>query len=428
MISIRFLGCRHSKSICSTFFVISIIDLMINVNQVQLVVMKIAYVSTYDVINPSVWAKYNMGNYSSNYYIFQTIINQGISIKTVGNFQKTYSWLTRGKWSFYRYFYKKDYYRWAEPIVSKNYATQISQQLSQIDVDLILCTEGCTPVSYLNCQQPIVLWLDTVLAALIDVYAYLSNLCPETKKNIYILEKLALDRCRLVIFSSEWAAQKAIEIYGINPQKIKIIPRGANLELEPGRTIADILSSIKSRGNNTYKLIFIGVDWERKGGNIALEVSKELNRMGFDIKLKILGDLPKNMDNLPSFVKLIGYINKSTPAGKKQFYDLLADAHFLILPTQADVTPNVLIEANAFGVPCLTSNLAGIPTIIQDDVNGKTFALDAKITDYTTYIVNYLADYQKYESLALSSFNEYVTRLNWSIAGQTANQLFMDLI
>jgi glycosyltransferase involved in cell wall biosynthesis len=390
--------------------------------------MKIAYVNTYDVLNTSGWTKHNIGNYGSNFYIYKTLVEQGISIENIGNFSKKYSWLTRGKWSFYRYCNKTDYYRWAEPIVSKDYASQIRQQLSQADVDLILCTEGSTPIAYLNCPQPIVLWIDTVLAALIDFYPYLSNLCPETKKNIYLLEKLALDRCKLVIFASEWAAQKAISIYGINPNKIKVIPRGSNLELKPERTIADILYSIKSRGSHTYKLIFIGVDWERKGGNIALEVSQELKKMGFDIELKMVGDLPKNMENLPSFVQPLGYINKSTPTGKKQFYDLLADAHFLILPTQADVTPNVLIEANAFGVPCLTTNLAGIPSIIKDDVNGKTFAVDAKITDYTTYIVDYLADYQKYEKLALSSFNEYVTRLNWSIAGQTANQLFRELI
>ncbi|AFY32578.1 glycosyltransferase family 4 protein [Calothrix sp. PCC 7507] len=390
--------------------------------------MKIAYVTTYDVLNTSGWTKHNLGNYGSNHYILKTLSAQGIHIESVGDCQKRYGLLTKGKWSFYRYFDKQDYYRWAEPIVCKDYASQIAKKLSRIDVDLILCTEGFTPIAYLNYQQPIVLWLDTVLAALIDFYPYLSNLCPETKKNIYLLEKLALDKCKLAIFASEWAAQKAVEIYGINPNKIKIISRGSNLELEPERTIADIISLIKSRGNNTCKLIFIGVDWQRKGGSIALEVSKELDRMGLDVELKILGDLPKNRESLPSFVKPVGYINKSTTEGKKQYYDLLADAHFLILPTQADVTPNVLIEANAFGVPCLTTKVAGIPSIIKDDVNGKTFAVDADVQDYTTYIKNYLADDQKYKNLALSSFNEYVTRLNWSIAGQTANQLFQELI
>jgi glycosyltransferase involved in cell wall biosynthesis len=390
--------------------------------------MKICYVTTYDVLNPSKWAKFNLGNYGSNHYIFKTLINQGLAIETVGNFQKRYSWLTRPKWSFYRNFYHKDYYRWAEPIVCKNYADQIIRKIDKLDIDIILCTEGATPVAYLKHQKPLVIWIDTVLAALIDVYPYLSNLCRETRNNIYVIEKSALDRAKLVIFSSEWAAQEAIRIYKINSDKIKVIPRGANIELKPERTIEEVKTIIASRGEKTYKFIFIGVDWIRKGGEIALAVSNELKKRGFDIEFRIIGDLPKNTKGLPDFVKLIGYIDKSTAQGKEYFYNLLADSHFLILPTQADVTPNVLIEANAFGVPCLATNLAGIPTIIKDDVNGKTFPMDAEISDYCNYIITYLLNYSKYENLALSSFNEYRNRLNWLAAGQRAKNLFMNLL
>ncbi|MBW4555243.1 MAG: glycosyltransferase family 4 protein [Trichormus sp. ATA11-4-KO1] len=390
--------------------------------------MKLAYITTYDVLNKSGWKKYDMGNYGSNHYIFQTLVNQGIFIEQVGNFKKTYSWLTRSKWSFYRHFYNKDYYRWAEPIIGKNYAKQIRQQLSNLNTDIILCTEGAAPVAYLDYHKPMVLWLDTVLAALIDIYPYLSNICQETRRNIHLIEQLALDKCSLVIFSSEWSAEKATQIYKLNTNKVHVIPRGANLELQSNRTIEDISTLITSRGTDIYKLIFIGVDWNRKGGQIALEVSKELKERGFNNELTIIGDIPKNIKNVPDFVKTVGYINKSSNEGKKNFYNLLSDAHFLILPTQADVTPNVLIEANAFGVPCLTTDIAGIPTIIKDDVNGKTFPLNANIADYCDYIVNYLTDYRKYESLAIASFNEYITRLNWSIAGKTANQLFQELI
>ncbi len=390
--------------------------------------MKVACVNTYNVLNPSGWTKHNVGNYGSNHYIIQTLADQGIPVETIGDLQKSYSFLTKAKWSFYRNVYHKDYYRWAEPLVSKNYALQISKRLSKLNVDLVLSTEGAAPIAYLDCCQPIVLWVDTVLAALIDFYPYLSNLCQETRKNIYVLEKLALEKCKLVIFASEWAAQKAIQIYNIDASKVKIIPRGSNLELKSDREIADIKNLIKSRERQTYKLTFIGIDWVRKGGNLVLAITKELKRTGWNVELKIIGDLPKEREDIPNYVKPIGYINKSTDEGKNKFYSLLADSHFLILPTQADVTPNVLIEANAFGVPCLTTNLAGIPSIIKDNINGKIFSVDASVSEYCAYITTYLADYQKYENLAISSFNEYVTRLNWSIAGQMAKQLFLDLI
>ncbi|PLZ28526.1 group 1 glycosyl transferase, partial [Fischerella thermalis WC559] len=77
--------------------------------------------------------------------------------------------------------------------VCKNYAYQIIRKIDKLDIDIILCTEGAAPVAYLKHQKPLVIWIDTVLAALIDVYPYLSNLCRETRNNIYVIEKSALD-------------------------------------------------------------------------------------------------------------------------------------------------------------------------------------------------------------------------------------------
>ncbi|NEP06403.1 MAG: group 1 glycosyl transferase, partial [Okeania sp. SIO4D6] len=84
--------------------------------------MKIAYVTTYDALNPASWSKYNGGNYGASNFISKTLINQGIIINYLGPLQKTYSWLTKSKWLFYRHLFKTDYYNWAEPIVCKNYA------------------------------------------------------------------------------------------------------------------------------------------------------------------------------------------------------------------------------------------------------------------------------------------------------------------
>ncbi len=392
--------------------------------------MKIAYVTTYSLMDSSKWLKYNQGNYGSSRYIFNSLKSQNININCIDNLQKKYAWLSRLKWTFYRQVFQQNYYSWAEPLICKKYSQQITRNLEikTKDVDIILSPEGFTPLAYLNCHQPLVLWLDTVTASLIDYYPYLSNLCYETKQNIHFQEKTVLQRCQKIIFTSDWAAQEAIRIYGIPAEKIAVIPRGANFELYPGRSINDINSIINLRSKTKIKLIYVGIDWQRKGGNIAYQIAKELHKNGLDIELKIIGDLPKKIEKLPNFVKPIGYINKSTPEGKKYYYHLLAESHFLILPTQADITPNVLIEANAFGVPCISTHTGGIPTIIKDNLNGKLFKLDDSIADYCDYITNIFQDYSTYENLAITSFKEYCNRLNWKVTANTAKRLFTDLM
>jgi glycosyltransferase involved in cell wall biosynthesis len=85
-------------------------------------------------------------------------------------------------------------------------------------------------------------------------------------------------------------------------------------------------------------------------------------------------------------VKFLGYISKSTQEGSEQIDRLLSDAHFLMLPTRADCTPYVIPEANSFGLPCITTNVGGIPTMVKDHVMSiaNIFWMSLPITPGTT--------------------------------------------
>lgn len=168
----------------------------------------------------------------------------------------------------------------------------------------------------------------------------------------------------------------------------------------------------------------MNADWLRKGGNIAFEIAKELNKSGLETELTIIGCQPTIDEPMPNFIRSLGFTSKSTKKGLNEINSLLARSHSLILPSRAEAFGIVFCEANSFGVPCLSTNVGGIPTAIRDDLNGKTFSRDANITEYCTYVSNY----SQHKNLALSSFNEYQFRLNWSVAGQTVKKLLIGLI
>ncbi|MDJ1178840.1 glycosyltransferase family 4 protein [Roseofilum sp. BLCC_M91] len=352
--------------------------------------------------------------------------SESVSIDYLGPLQRSKSLITRVKWLAYRHLFKKNYYSWAEPFVYRDYARQISQKLSHSDADLVLCPENAMLIAGLQANRPLVLWTDAPLGSLIDYYPYLSNLCSETKKKIYALEKAALENCQLIILVSDWAAQEAIKLYNLQPEKVRVIPRGANIRGD--RTTEEIHHLIDSRPQNLCKLLFIGVDWIRKGGNIALEVTQELNKQGFPTELSIVGCQPMSKDPLPSFVKVYGFIDRSQRSGEQKIQELLGATHFFILPTQAETFGIVLSEANAFGVPCLTTNIGGIPTIIKDGLNGQKFSHQAEISDYCKYITSVMNNYDQYKQLALSAFEQYQSRLSWSVGCQQAKKLLQKLI
>jgi glycosyltransferase involved in cell wall biosynthesis len=380
--------------------------------------MKLTYVTTHDATDIRKWS-------GIVYYMPRSLQKQGILVDYIDSLKEKNEVFFKIKSLLYRAFFKKNYFRHREPFVLKNYAQQVANQLTKLTPDLVF-SEGTAPIAYLECEQPLVFWTDATFAGMIGFYPGFSNLCQETIEDGNKMEKLALEKCKLAIYSSDWAAKTAIENYQVSQSKVKVVPFGANIECD--KSLDDIKAIVDSRPSIQCNLLFLGVDWFRKGGDIALEVARELNQQGLNTKLTVVGCQPITNKPLPTFVKSLGFISKDSKEGRKKIAQIISDSHFLVLPSQAECYGIVFCEANSFGVPCIATDVGGITTVIKENLNGKTFSKDAKIVDYCAYISNLFTDYSQYKSLALSSFNEYQLRLNWSVAGKAVKKLLMELI
>ena len=387
--------------------------------------MKLAYVTTYDsrtLRGSNEWS-------GTGYYIAKALQNQSISLDFFGPLDDPIGLNTirKTKRFFYRLSSKKNYQSDADPFTLKTYAKQVATKLKQSKnkIDIIF---GATvnSIAYLKCNQPIVFWADATFANIKDFYPVYSNLSTSVIRDWNQMEKLALDRASLAIYSSDWAAESAIREYGADPSKVKVVPFGSNVDSPfTQETVKDIISS---RPTNLCKLLFLGVDWVRKGGNIAFEVAKKLNESGLKTELTIVGCPPKIEGTVPDFVKSLGFISKATVEGQDRINQLCMESHFLILPTLADCTPIVFCEANSLGVPCLSTTVGGIPTMIRNQENGQLFAATDSVQDYCDYIANMFENYDLYKKLAFSSFLEYESRLNWGVAGRQVKSLLQSTL
>lgn len=378
--------------------------------------MKIAYITTYNPHDVTNWS-------GVGYYIAQTLKNENFEIDYLGPLKDNHEFLIKVKNFYYKKFKKQDYQWTREPLILKNFAKEIQNKLIKSKVNLIF-SPGTIPIAYLQTNKPIVFWTDATFNNLLNFYPEYTNLCPETIKNGLAMEKSALQRTALAIYSSEWAARSAIKDFGIAPDKVAVVPFGANIQCN--RTIHDIENLAKHKSPSTIKLLFLALEWQRKGGDKALAIVKKLNESGQRAELSIVGCSPI-IEPLPEYVKILGLISKATPAGRAQIDNLFAESHFLVLPTLADCTPIVFNEANSFGLPCLTTNVGGNSTIVRDNINGKTFTLDSPVENWCNFILNYNSSPSNYIELAKSCFNEYLSRLNWEAAGKKVKELLLKI-
>jgi glycosyltransferase involved in cell wall biosynthesis len=289
-------------------------------------------------------------------------------------------------------------------------------------VDVVF-SPGTIPICYLECSKPIIFWTDATYAGMINFYPAWSNLCRESVRNGNKMEQAALTNCRLAIYTSDWAAKTAEANYSVDASKVKVVPFGANIESE--RNVDDIKIVIAKRPKAICKLLFLGVDWYRKGGDIAVEIARALNNQGLRTELTIVGCYPPK--STPDFVAVKGFLSKNTKEGQSLLENLLAESHFLVLPSRADCVPVVIPEANSFGLPVVTSNVGGIPTVVRTGVNGAMFPLENFVQQACTFIRKSMENRTIYNQLAASSFGQYAERLNWKVAGKRVKELLEEI-
>lgn len=293
------------------------------------------------------------------------------------------------------------------------------------DFDLIITFQFFIIPGLKNGKSKIIFWSDATFQNLLNYYQYVSNLPPSSVPGIHAIQKEALQISDAIIFSSAWAVDSAIHDYSTDPQKLKIIPFASNLNVVPSPS--DISEIIKDRRIDPLKLLFLGIDWERKGGDDAVAVVNALNKKGIKAILYVVGiDVPPAYAGQENILSL-GFINKNVEDGEKKMIALFKECSFMILPTKADCTPVAFSEANSYGLPVITTKVGGITSVVIDNVNGYCFDNGDLVPGATSIIEKYHSRPDAYRELCLSSYNYYKEALSWEALEKKFKRVLAEL-
>jgi glycosyltransferase involved in cell wall biosynthesis len=355
----------------------------------------------------------------------RALVQSGMSLLRVGPLEERNRYLNKARQEIHRRLSGKSLHRDREPAVLDGYAEQVNNAIVGNKVRAVL-SPGTVAVANLRTELPVIVWPDATFGGLVDFYVWEPPPTARSRRLGNEMEQRALDAAAAVVFSSDWAAQTARKLYHVREEKLHVIPYGANLADEPDA--AAVASAIIARAPNSdaanssspllhspaaCRLLFIGTGWLRKGGDVAIAVAQKLGAMGLATELSIVGSDAPEQSALPAGVRRVGYVSKKTPEGRRAFAELVSGSHFLIHPARADASPVVLAEASAFGVPAITTNVGGIPSLVRDGVNGRLFPPDDP-AGMAEVIFNLMRDPAAYLALCQSAVAEYRDRLNWA--------------
>lgn len=234
------------------------------------------------------------------------------------------------------------------------------------------------------------------------------------------LEKQLLDISSRIIYCTEWIKNKAVESYNVDTNKIQVVEFGANIPTPTNYSI--------NINMDVCRIVFIGRNWEKKGGDKVLRAYEKLKTEGFPCSLTIIGSTPEKMSVTDKNLTIIPFLNKEKKEDLDKLSKILSEAHFLVLPTKFDAYGIVFCEASAFGVPSITANVGGVAQPVCEGKNGFLLPPGATASGYAEKIKTVFDDKENYIKLRASSRYEFETRLNWNVWGEKVNKLIEETV
>ena len=160
------------------------------------------------------------------------------------------------------------------------------------------------------------------------------------------------------------------------------------------------------------KLLFVGFDWERKGGEIALAAFRHLRLRAPDAEFHVVGSRPQTALETPG-VTVHGWLSKRDPRQAEKLLSLYRDSSFFLMPTRYEAFGIVYSEACAFGLSPVASNTGGVGAIIHDGENGLLLPHDASPEAFAKAILAVWSDANRCQTMRRAARAAYETRLNW---------------
>lgn len=375
--------------------------------------LKIAFVSSEDPLDRKTWS-------GTHFQIFKSLENQfevveaitynnklfklfGIINKiTIPIFNKKYN---------YHHSYLRSFFQ----------SKVIEKKLNEKYFDVVFCSAGSTEIAFLeNINVPIIYLSDCSFGQFVGYYDVVKNLFDFSKVESNNIEIKALNKARHIIYPTNWAKNYVIENYKIDKNKISNIHLGANIDE------VDIEYSLKSYDTEkTFNILFLGVYWERKGGDIVLETYEKLKKIHKNVHLTICGSNPIIEDKN---ITIIPFLDKNNPNDFKKLNTILKETHLLFVPTRAECYGIVFNEAAAYGIPVLSTKTGGVPEIVIDNYNGFTLPLENGPNDYLKIILELINNPSLYEELSSNAREKYLAENNWNSFGKNVRNIIENVI
>ncbi|MDP8943697.1 MAG: glycosyltransferase family 4 protein [Actinomycetota bacterium] len=225
-------------------------------------------------------------------------------------------------------------------------------------------------------------------------------------------EQRLYDAVDLILCMSEGLRHSFVEDFGQDPAKVVTAGAGANLRV-PERA--------PERDFGRPRLLFVGKQFERKGGPTLLRAFTRVRARRPDAELWIVG--PTALRVSGPGVRMLGRIARVDPNGEERIAHLYEQATAFVMPSVYEPLGVALLEAMAYRLPCVGSTVGAIPELVEDGATGYVVPVgdDEALADRLLRLVE---DPERARRMGEAGFERFRSRYTWdAVAGRTVDEI-----
>jgi len=239
------------------------------------------------------------------------------------------------------------------------------------------------------------------------------------------IEKEAAKEATLIVTVSQYSAQKLVQLYGVDEEKIRIVPNGVDTQrfkpTEDCKKIGDIIGV-----DCEHVVLFVGNLIPRKGLHYLVEAAKQVVKDGVDTKFVVVGDGPLK-SHLISYSREQGVLDRFVFLGyvpEEMLHQLYNCADVFVSPSVQEGQGITLLEAQATAKPVVAFNVTAITEVVK---NGETGLLvEPNSNELADAILTLISDESLREKMGRSG-REFVSEsFSWDVCAQKMFQVYSE--
>lgn len=255
-----------------------------------------------------------------------------------------------------------------------------------------------------------------------DLAAYTTTLSGSPRLGALMREYMRwpYGRCARVLVPSDATRTLLASAKG-NPERMRVWRRGVDAELFSPVKRSGLLRDAWKVSANRPALIYVGRVSREKGLDLLLPLSRRLHAMRIEHRLVIVGQgplLPQLRSQLPDAV----FTGVLSPEGVAQ---ACASADLFVFPSRTDTAGNVVLEAQACGVPVVVSDAGGPRENIRPGRTGEV-CTGTDVDDWAHTIAGVLGEPGRLTAMGQAA-REYALQRQWSQALQPLFQTYTEV-